>query len=61
MAKRGLPTGVLLVLGGSVTLIGLLSGLVALTLGFSWLLLGSHASVAALLVDHLEGTLRLYT
>src|SRR5215207_10686244 len=35
MAKRGLPTGVLLMVGGSVALVGLLSGLVALTLSFS--------------------------
>ena len=35
MAKRGLPTGVLLMVGGSVALVGLLSGLVALTLRFS--------------------------
>jgi uncharacterized membrane protein YraQ (UPF0718 family) len=35
MAKRGLPTRVLLMVGGSVALVGLLSGLVALTLSFS--------------------------
>jgi hypothetical protein len=33
--KRGLPTGVPLVLGDSVAPVGLLSGLVTLTLGFS--------------------------